>query len=411
MKIELFIARKLKIGGEKKMSSSPILNIALISISLALVIMILSITIVCGFKHEIVTKIYNLEPHIRVSNGMIKDNSYEEKVKINDATEKLRNLDFIKNISPIIEKSAILKTDSDFKGIVVRGVDGKYDFNFLNSELVSGHVPEYSSNTSNDILLSSYIAKQLNLKLNDFIQTYFIGDKIRVRKLKIVGIYQTDFEAFDKNVIVADINILRQINGWKNNDASYLNVSVSNPSEIMGDFLTVNSTLNYNGMQSLNTYRVDNIEELNLSYFSWLKLLDMNVVIILSLMIVVSAFTLIAALLTIVLDRINLVGVLKSLGGNNRTIRRIFVLLTYKLIFKALIIGNAIGLLLSYIQYQFRILRLNPEAYYMGYVPVQFNWWYLLALNIGILILAYVTLLLPSYIISSIKPSSTIKYE
>lgn len=419
MKFELFIARKLSVGADENniSTSTPILNIAVLGIVLAIVIMILSITIVCGFKKEISNKIYDLDSHIKISltaSSILQGNN--SKINTVDILPLLSDsMKFISSLELMAEKPAIIKTDNDFKGIIYRGVNKDYNWSYINKNLITGRVPSISDSISvSEIVISQSIANQLDLKQGDKILTYFIDDKIKVRNSTIVGIFNTDFEDFDNSIILGNINVIQQINGWLPTEGSYIGINSNNLDNLENDAYSIYSNIikaSYKEENSNKIYKVTNTKETNISYFAWLDLLDMNVAIILLLMIAVSSFTLIAGLLIIVLKRINMIGILKALGASNNSIRSIFILLTQKLILRALIIGNLIGFTLALIQKYFHIIKLNPEAYYMSYVPIDINWLYLIALNIGIVIIAYITLLLPSYIISTIKPSKSIRFE
>jgi len=428
MKHELFIASRLKLGS-KEGTGSRSLNVALVGIILAIVIMILSVVIVMGFKQEITTKVTSLDPHIKVSNGAIglDDNyaivDYREVVNgINSAHELKRHFT---SLSLMADKPAILKTQDDFKGLQFRGVDANYDFSFLKKHLVKGRMlnfkPQNSQDTTDnskqEILISSLISKQLKIDVNDRIYTYFIDEKVKVRKCQVVGIFNTDFETFDKSYIVGNIALLQSVNGWKPYTGNYVGINIDNINKIDNSEELSYKLYSKLAMQSfINTssstiYNVSNTKNNNLSYFTWLSMLDMNVVIILVLMVIVSGFTLIAALLMVVLERIKMIGLLKALGATNTSIRHIFIFLTHKIIFKSIIIGNIIGIGLALIQKHFHVIKLNPDAYYMNYVPIYINPTYLILLNIAILVISYITLIGPSYIISTIKPTSTMRFE
>lgn len=421
MKYELFIASRLKLGNNGNASSHS-LNVALVGIILAIVIMILSVVIVKGFKQEITNKVNSLDSHIKVSNGAIGiDNNfsvvdYREILNgINSAPELKEHFT---SISLIAEKPAILKTDNDFKGLQFRGVDANYDFSFLQNHLVKGRVPNFeNSDSTQEVLISSTIAKQLILDVDDKIFTYFIDDKVKVRKCHIVGIFNTDFDAFDKTFIVGNIALLQSVNGWKPHLGNYVGINIDNISNIdnaesMGYSLYNKLALqSYDDVDNATLYNVSNTKRNNLSYRTWLSMLDMNVVIILTLMIIVSSFTLISALLMVVLERIKMIGLFKAIGASNISIRRIFIYLTHKIIFKSLIIGNVIGIGLALLQKCFHIVKLNPDAYYMNYVPIDIDVPTLILLNLGILVISYITLIGPSYIVSTIKPTSTMRFE
>lgn len=418
MGFEFFIASRLKLGNNEK-AGSPSLNVALVGIILAIVIMILSVVIVLGFKNEITTKINNLDSHIKISNGAIGIDDNIATVDMREIANALNQdsamLQNIENVSLIAEKPAILKTDSDFKGLQFRGVDANFDFSFLKSHLLEGRVPTYdNSDSTQEIIISSTIANQLQLNLNDKILTYFIDEKVKVRNCHIVGIFNTDFESFDKNYIVGNIALLQSVNDWKAHIGNYVGVKLKNIDNIddvaYSTFGTL-ATYSISDNDNSTVYNVTSTHQNNISYFTWLSMLDMNVVIILVLMIIVSTFTLISALLMIILERIKMIGLFKALGASNHSIRRIFIYLTHKIIFKSIIIGNVIGIGLALLQQHFHIIKLNPDAYYMNYVPIDINVPMLIFLNVAIIVISYITLIGPSYIISSIKPTSTMRFE
>ncbi len=418
MGFEFFIASRLKLGNNEK-AGSPSLNVALVGIILAIVIMILSVVIVLGFKNEITTKINNLDSHIKISNGAIGIDDNIATVDMREIANALNQdspmLQNIEDVSLIAEKPAILKTDSDFKGLQFRGVDANFDFSFLKSHLLEGRVPTYdSSDSTQEIIISSTIANQLQLNVNDKILTYFIDEKVKVRNCHIVGIFNTDFESFDKNYIVGNIALLQSVNDWKAHTGNYVGVKLKNIDNIddvaYSTFGTL-ATYSISDNDNSTVYNVTSTHQNNISYFTWLSMLDMNVVIILVLMIIVSTFTLISALLMIILERIKMIGLFKALGASNYSIRRIFIYLTHKIIFKSIIIGNVIGIGLALLQQHFHIIKLNPDAYYMNYVPIDINVPMLIFLNVAIIVISYITLIGPSYIISSIKPTSTMRFE
>lgn len=418
MKIEFFFARRLRLSGYDKKSTAPNLTIAIIGMVLAIVVMILSITIVCGFKKEIANKIYNLDSHIKISNSAVLVNN------LNYSTVDSRDVipvimhsslaDSLLSISLIAEKPAILKTPDNFKGIVYRGVDSAYNWDYYKDNLISGRLPNMSD-TANvaEIIISKTMASQLSLKDGDGILTYFIDNKVRVRKSKIVGIFSTDFDEYDNTYILGNIKAIQGVNGWEDYMGTYIGIDTRYLPDVDSQAYSMYKLIASNVIDkdSPILYNVTATTQNNKSYFAWLGLLDMNVAIILILMTVVSAFTLIAGLLMIVLERINMIGILKTLGASNGSIRSIFIYLTQKLIFKSLIYGNIVGLAFAMLQQHFHFLKLDAESYYIPYVPIDINWLYILFLNIGVIVVSYITLLAPSMIISSIKPSKSIKFE
>ena len=407
----------MTLNGERQ-KGSPSLTVALVGIVLAVVVMILSIAIVMGFKGEIAGKIMHLDAHLRVSNAALGiDDNYStvNGREVREAIASNANLSSsIESISLIADKSAILKTDQDFMGIIMRGVDEGYDWRYLQSRMIEGKVPEVSDTaSSNEIAISKTIADRLQLHAGDKVMTYFIDDKIKVRNLTIAGVFGTDLEAFDNAYIVGGIGIVQGVNDWNGDTGTQVAINMKNTSNLDADAYDLYSILAENTVQheSKNLFFVSTTHQNNLPFFAWLDMLDMNVVIILTLMMIVAAFTLISAMLMIVLERIRVIGNFKALGATNGSIRRIFIYLTGKLILKALIIGNIIGIGLCLLQKYGHIVRLDPTAYYMPYVPIQLSIPALVLLNVGIIVVSYLTLLGASHIISTIKPSATMRFE
>ena len=417
MNHELYIARRMKLDNERQ-QGSPSLTVALVGIVLAVVVMILSIAIVMGFKGEISGKIMHLDAHLRVTNAALGlDDNYatvngrEVREAIADAPAVATK---IESISLIADKSAILKTDEDFMGIIMRGVDEGYDFRYLQSKIIEGTVPAVSDTASgNQIAISKTVADRLKLHAGDKVLTYFIDEKIKVRNLTVAGVFETDLEAFDNAYIVGGIGIVQGVNGWHGDTGTQVAMNMKSTSNLDADAYDLYSLLAESTVkhESKNLFIVTTTHQNNLPFFAWLQMLDMNVVIILTLMMIVAAFTLISAMLMIVLERIRVIGNFKAMGATNGSIRRIFIYLTGKLILKALIIGNVIGIGLALLQKYCHIVRLDPTAYYMPYVPIQLSVPALVLLNVGIILVSYLTLLGASHIISTIKPTATMRFE
>ena len=417
MNHELYIARRMTLNGERQ-KGSPSLTVALVGIVLAVVVMILSIAIVMGFKGEIAGKIMHLDAHLRVSNAALGIDENYATVNGREVREAIAEdgtfAPKIESLSLIADKSAILKTDDDFMGIIMRGVDAGYDWRYLESKMVEGKAPVVSDTaSSNQITIAKTVADRLQLHAGDKVATYFIDDKIKVRNLEIAGVFETDLEAFDGAYILGNIGIIQGVNGWNGDTGTQVAVNMSDTRNLENDGYQLYALLAQNTVQheSKNLFFVSNTEQNNMPFFAWLQMLDMNVVIILTLMMIVAAFTLISAMLMIVLERIRVIGNFKAMGATNGSIRRIFIYLTGKLILKALIIGNVIGIGLCLLQKYGHIVRLDPSAYYMPYVPIHLSIPALLMLNAGIIIVSYLTLLGASHIISTIKPTATMRFE
>lgn len=396
MKFELFIANRLKTGKvENDQSSTPSLNVAVIGMTLAITIMILSITIVCGFKKEISNKIYNLDSHIKIVTSSI--NNKESEIK--------HITDNIENVSYVSEKSIVLKTNNDFKGLIYKGVNENYDWSYLKENLIDGKLPNFNDSTrTNNIIISKKTASEMHLKTGDKVYAYFIdNNNIKARNLTISGIYNTGLVEYDKTYIIGNNNVLNNIQ----NVTSYIGVNCKDYDDI--DHVTLQLRNHFSNDN--NILHISNTTRNNISYFTWLKLLDTNVIVIIIIMLLVTSFTLISAMLMIVLERINFIGILKTLGTTNDSIRKIFIYLTNKLILKSLLLGNIIGLSLSFIQNEYKLIKLDTESYYIPHVPIEIDWFFIIILNFGIILVAYISLLAPSHIISKIEPNKSIKFE
>ena len=407
----------MKLDNERQ-QGSPSLTVALAGIVLAVVVMILSIAIVMGFKGEISGKIMHLDAHLRVTNAALGIDENYATVNGREVREAVLNdsafAPLVESISLVADKSAILKTDEDFMGIILRGVDNGYDWRYLESKMVEGHIPAVSDTVAdNQIIISKSVADRLKLHAGDKIFTYFIDSNIKVRNLTIAGVFETDLEAFDNAYIMGGIGIVQGVNGWHGDIGTQVAINLKNTDDLESDSYYLYSLLAENTVQheSKNLFFVTSTHQNNLPFFAWLQMLDMNVVIILTLMMIVAAFTLISAMLMIVLERIRVIGNFKAMGATNGSIRRIFIYLTGKLIIKALVIGNIIGIALCLLQKYCHIVRLDPTAYYMPYVPITLSLPALLMLNLGIILVSYLTLLGASHIISTIKPTATMRFE
>lgn len=414
MRFELFFIKKLHLyqTGKSAESSAFTLKIATFGISLAIIIMIASIAIVSGFKSTIINKISQLEPHIELRTGEYQaTNASADSISLSPELIQAINSQTggIKSASLVAESPCIVKTKDDFNGMILKGVTEKFDSTFL-----SGCITDGTYNVSgNNIIISKHIADKIKISNGNKISVFFIKDgKIKQRRLTVAGIYNTDFEDFDKAIIIGDIKIVQSVNSWNNDTGTSIDIFCNDINEAGTVRENIASSLlkSLYAQNSDKVYQLSTIRENNSTYFAWLDLLDTNIVVILILMTIVSCFSLIAGLLIVVLNRINMIGILKSLGADNRCIRTIFIYLAEKIILRAMVIGNAAGLLLIMLQKHFHIIGLDASTYYMSYVPVEINIW-LLVLNIGILIVSTAALIGPSYIIASITPAKTIKFE
>lgn len=414
MSLELFIARRIHFSkeGDRKVTS-PAVRIAIIGIALGLAVMILSVAIVIGFKKEVRNKVIGFGSHIQITN-FDSNSSYESTpIAISDTLlQNLRAFPGIRHVESFATKPGILKTENDFQGIVLKGVDTDYDWTFFRNNLKEGNILSIDPDkNSTDVIISRYLADLLQLNVGDSFLTYFVQDNVRARKFHITGIYETGFLDYDKLFVIADIKQIRRLNGWEKDQVSGLELFVDNYDnldQISEDlYFDLAEKQDRNG----NTFYARSIKELNPMIFNWLDVLDINVVVILVLMLSVAGFTMISGLLIIILERTNMIGILKALGQNNTSIRHIFLYVSFFLIGKGMLWGNIIGVFLCLMQSHFKIITLDPSIYYLDAVPVDLNILSLVLLNIGTLCISMLMMLGPSYLITKIDPARSIRFE
>lgn len=414
MNLSLFIARRIYSGKEVgKQVSKPAVRIAMIGIAIGLAVMIISISVAIGFKNEIRSKVIGFGSHIQVSN-FDSSLSYETRpVVCNDSIMRaLRALSGVKHVQRFSTKPGMIKTDDSFQGIVLKGVGKEFDPTFLRQNLVEGVVPTFAEESpANEVMISKSLANNLHLKLGDKIYTYFIQGELKARRLTIKGIYQTNFSEFDKAFLITDIRTVNRLNQWEPEQATGMEIQIKNYEQLHSIANDVFHHVDKEVDKYGGVYYEQTVEQLNPSIFAWLSLMDMNVWVILILMIGVAGFTMISGLLIIILERTNMIGVLKALGATNYSIRKIFLYFSVFLIGKGMFWGNVVGLSLYFIQSQFGLIKLDPQTYYVDRVPVEFNLWFFLLLNIGTFLASVLMLVGPSYLITKIHPAKSIRFE
>ncbi|MBR2498052.1 MAG: ABC transporter permease, partial [Parabacteroides sp.] len=315
-------------------------------------------------------------------------------------------------VEPFATKPGILKTDTDFQGIVLKGVDQNYDWSFFQENLKEGELPDFSQEkTSTDVLVSYRLANLLGLKVGDSFLTYFVQEDVRARRFYITGIYDTGFSDYDKIFVLADIRQIRRLNNWDKDEVSGLELQVADYEQL--DLITENLYFYTSEKEDRkgNIYYTRSVKELNPMIFDWLDVLDINVVVILILIMAVAGFTMISGLLIIILERTNMIGILKALGENNTSIRKVFLYISFFLIGKGMIWGNVIGLFFCIVQSRFGIVKLDPAIYYLDAVPIDLNLLSLCLLNIGTLVISMFMMLVPSCLITRIDPVKSIRFE
>lgn len=415
MSFELFIAKRIYADKAKDGSrfSRPAIRIAMLGVAIGLAVMIVSLAVVLGFKQEVSSKVMGFGSHIQVV-SLTQNQNYEMMPVLTNDTliRKVRKVRGIDHIQKFATKLGILKTDENFRGLTFKGVGEDYDLSFFKRCLVDGSMPKFSAkNPTNEILISQRVASDLHVKAGDKIFAYFMGEEtMRARRFTIAGVFATNMNDYDKNYAITDIYTVRKLNGWDDEMSSGLEVTVKDFEQV--DNLTQKLQFIHQGTDRNGvTYGVFSIKDIAAHTFAWLAVLDMNVLMILVLMILVSAFTVVSGLLIIMLERINMIGTLKVLGATNVSVRRIFINFSIMLVGKGLLWGNIVGLLLCWIQQQFRIISLDASVYYIDSVPIQLNWLLIAAINVVTLIIATLVIWGSSHLISIGKPSQTIRYE
>jgi len=399
----------------KKGISSRIVSIAVASISMGLAIMIISVSVLIGFKNQIREKVIGFGAHFQIVN-FDSNSSYETSPITIDSlliTQYL-NVEHIKHIQYFATKPGIIKTDEDIHGMIMKGVCKNYDWNFFSQNLIAGKIPEFKdSEKSNDALISEKISKLLKLKVGDPLYCYFYNQgetTPRSRKLSVCGIYRTSLEEFDERFVIADLKNIQNLNNWTSSEITGYELLLDDFSELKNAYSTLREvTLNNSNENS--TLKVFSILTRYPMLFDWLSVLDMNVWVLLALMVAVAGINMISGLLIIIIERTRMIGVLKALGYPNFSVRKVFLYLTAFLSVKGLIWGNVIGIGLCLIQYFTGVLTLNPEMYYLSTVPIALNMGYILLLNIGTLICIIGMITVPSFFISRITPVEAIAIE
>lgn len=415
MNLPLFIARRIySVNGDKVEVSKPAIRIATAGIAIGLAVMIVSVCVVFGFKHAVSAKVIGFGSHIQVANFMTLQTSESYPIQMTDSLIKvLKNTQGVEHVQRFATKQGVLKTDSDFLGVVFKGVGPDFDSTFIHQNLIEGSIPSFSdTKSSNKILLSMSMAKKLKLKTGDRIFAYFIDHAgVRVRRFTIAGIYQTNLAQYDDITCFMDLYTAVKLNGWEKDQVSGTEITVKDFNKVDETEAIFINRLNRTVDQYGETYSSKTIRDISPQIFSWLDLLDLNVWIILALMIAVAGVTMISGLLIIILERVTMIGVLKAMGAKNVMIRHTFLWFAVFIITRGLLIGNLIGIGLVLLQKYTGLVGLDPQTYYVTTVPVEINIPVLLLLNVATLLISVVVLIAPSYLISHIHPAKSMRYE
>lgn len=413
---ELFIAKRIyKEKDGNKQVSRPAILIATAGIAIGLAVMIISVAVVIGFKKEVSSKVKGFGSHIQISNFDAVRSFETYPIIVPDSMWKaLENYPDVKHVQRYSTKPGMIKTDDAFQGMILKGAGQEYDFTFFRDHLVEGEIPAFSDSVaSNEVLISKTLANKLKLQLGDRVYTYYFEKDIRARRLTIKGIYQTNSSEYDNYFLITDIYTVNRLYGWNSGQVSGLELQIYDYDKLAEVTYKISSDtdryLEYVGTN--NFYYIRSIEQINPQIFDWLNFLDMNVWLILILMVGVAGFTMISGLLIIILERTNMIGVLKALGATNYSIRKIFLWFSIFLISKGMFWGNIIAMGFYFLQTHFNIFKLDPETYYTDSVPMSLSLSLFLLINLATLTAAVLMLIGPSFLITRINPVTSMRYE
>jgi lipoprotein-releasing system permease protein len=416
MNLPYFIAAKLIKGRREGTSfSRPINVIAIAGIALGLAVMIIAVATLTGFKKQITDKVVGFGSHIQLLN-LDSNISFETNpVTLNDTfLTEVKTQPGVKHVQAFATKAGIIKTDEQIQGVVLKGIGPDFDWSYFRSNMTDGSVfmlSDTATSASTKVIISSKIASLLKLKTGDSFAMHFIQDPPRMRKFTISGIYETSLEEFDKIFVFCDIRNIRRLNGWEDNQVSGLEVFIDDFDNLAEITENLAIGVGYRIDENQVRVKVTNIVEKYPQIFDWLNFQDLNVVIIITLMLLVAGFNMISGLLILILEKTNMIGVLKALGSEDKMIRRVFLYQAAYLIAKGLFWGNLIGLGLAFFQLKTGLISLNPATYYLKTVPINLSVIHLLLLNAGTMTVILFMLLIPSQLVSRIMPVKAIKFD
>lgn len=415
MNLELFIAKRIHFEkkGEKNVPR-PIVRIVMNGIAVSIMVMLIAVGILNGFKAEVREKLIGFGSHIQISSSVSNQTYETQPIQINPSTiDSLNSLPEVRHAQSFATQPCILKAGDIIQGCVLKGIDKDYEWSFFRNNLKEGELFSVNDTaTTNQTIISRKLANLLELKLNDKYLAYFIiGGKVRARQLTVSGIYETGFLDYDKLFIIGDIKHVRKLNGWEDDQCSGVEILINdfNQLDIAQEevFDVVGNQYDNNG----NYYLMKTIKQINPQIFSWLDLLNTNVVIILVLMTLVAGFTIISGLLILILERTNMIGMMKAMGATNKSIWKIFFYHTFFLIGKGILIGNVVGITVCYLLQKHQILPLNADDYYVSFVPAHLNLTHIIIVNICTILVSAAILHIPTNIIAKISPIKSIKFD
>ena len=413
--LPLFLARHIyDEKGDKKKVSRPAIRIATIGVAIGLAVMIVTVSVVLGFKHTIRDKVAGFGSHIQIQNIFAYTQADNFPICLGDTlTTAFKQVKEVRHIQRYTHTQGILKTDDDFMGVVLKGLGAEYDTQFLKESMIEGELPQFCDSASKyPLVISKTMADKLQLRVGDRLFAYFINnDDIKARRFTIKGIYQTNMKRFDDIFCLTDIYVTNKLNGWRTDQCSGAELLINDFTQLEQIYPQIAEIANKTHDKDEQTLAAQTIMQAYPQVFSWLGLLDINVWIILALMTAVAGFTMISGLLIIILERTQMIGILKALGARNNTIRHTFLWFAAFIIGKGLFWGNIIGLGIVILQMKTGLVSLDPQTYYVNEAPMEINVPVIIALNLSTLIISVLVLIAPSYLVSRIHPARSMRYE
>ncbi len=407
MNTSLFIAKRLYNAKENNNNyTRPIIRIAILAIALSVAVMIFSVFILSGFKSNISNKVFGFGGHINISKFSYNQSYENDPINFNsEMLTEIELMDFVDNVQTYATKAGVIKKNNEILGVVLKGVDQRYNWNFFNENLISGNVPLFNDSiTENTILISKNISSKMKLNVGDEMIMYFMEKPVRVRKFIISGIYKTGLSEFDDITVIGDLKHIQKLNNWNLNQIGGYEISINNFKYIEIYTSLIDESIDYD-LKALS------INDKYPQIFDWLRLQDFNVLIILILILIVGGVNMITSLLIIILEKSRLIGMLKAIGASDWNIRHIFIYNSLQIILGGLFWGNLIAVSLSLLQIRFNFLKLDEAIYFMDFVPINIELFSLFLINLGTIIICYLILVIPSAVIAKISPAKSIKFE
>lgn len=414
LNIELFIARRIRGGGiSGKRFAGPVVKVAIAGIVLGMVVMILSIAIGLGFKQEIRQKIIGFGSHIQVISYDFNLSFETNPIQQDSALEAaMYRIPGIVHIQRFATKPGLIKAGDEMQGVVIRGVGPEFDWSFFNTIIEQGRpIDTGGDRPSNDVLISDDLARMLHLKIGDKMLMYFFEEQIRVRSLTVTGIFNTNLPELDKTFVVADIRQVQRLNNWDESQISGYELLTTDFDHIMETGAEVSDLVSTQVSEDGTLLRTRTIRQTQPQIFGWLDLLDTNIAVIIGLIILVAGFNMITGLLILILERTNMIGVLKALGMADWPLRKIFLTLASQIALRGLLIGNLLGITLCWLQSQYGFIKLNPDNYFLDTVPISLSFLHIFLLNVGAIVIIFLMMIGPSYLAARISPVRAIRFD